>query len=204
MYTVVICRSEIKKFQEKFIAALTSGADRVQCKLKFPNFHNNEKGIWKTWDGATYKPEPAHIDETTVWWSNETKMWVSLRQVRSSATGKWRYWNSFGLEKPSPHGAVSITAEINFPEEGENGHIAGIFVKSEQGKIVVVHRGKFTHRQQNITLPDFMVQMGFKSIEIRNHTSKNKSVLLVGELESPNFSAQVRGFVQKVSRMKGN
>jgi len=202
MFTVITCRSEIKKLQERFITVLTVGAERVQCKLKFPNFHKNEKGNWKTWDGEAYKPEPAYIDETTIWWSNETKMWVSLRQVRSSATGKWRYWNSFGLEKPSLHGAVSITAEINFPEAGENGHIAGIFVKNEQGKIAVVHRGKFTHGQQKITLTDYIVQTGFESVEIRNHANKNKVVLLVGELESPDFSAQVRKFLEGVSRIK--
>jgi len=204
MYVIVKDKDEIEKCQCRFIDILTAGAYPIPCRPRFPKPSKSKDGMWATWDGTTYRIDTKYSDMTDAWWSDEKKMWLALRKVISSGPKEWRYWNVFGLKKPKRHEKIPMVAQINFPEEGENGHIAGIFVKNEQGKIAVVHRGKFTNRQQKITLTDCIAHAGFKSIEVRNHTKKNKSVLLVGELESPNFSAHVRDFVQKVSRMKEN
>ena len=202
MYTVITNTHEIKRYQRRFIDILTAGTYPIPCKPGFPKPSKSKDGMWATWDGTTYRIDIKYNDMTDAWWSDEKKMWLALRKVMSSGPKKWRYWNVFGLEKPRRHEEISMVAQINFPEEGENGHIAGIFVKNEQGKIAVVHRGKFTHGQQKITLADCIALADFKSIKVRNHANKNKDVLLVGELESPDFSAQVRKFLEEVSRIK--
>jgi hypothetical protein len=53
-----------------------------------------------------------------------------------------RYWNAFGVGRPSRDAHVFSTCEINFPLQGLDRRIGGAFARDEAGKIFVVHRGK--------------------------------------------------------------
>ena len=61
--------------------------------------------------------------------------------VRHAAAGK-KCWNGFGIGQPAAGKKVSIAAEINFPTEGLNRAVSGVFAEDNDGGVWVLHRGK--------------------------------------------------------------
>jgi len=198
MYTVITDAHEIEKCQHRFIDILTTGTYPIPCRPRFPK--PDKDGMWATWDGTTYRIDIKYNNMTDAWWSDEKKMWLALRKVMSSGPKEWRYWNVFGFEKPKRHEKIPMVAQINFLEEGAGGQTAGTFVKDGQGKVAIIHSCRFRKGKQNITLKDF-IAYGNQAIDVK-HPSKKIRGVLVGELESPNFSEQVRKFLEEVSRIK--
>jgi len=203
MYNIITDIKEIYTSQVLFNNILTNNSELFLSSLRFPNFHKNPNGKWYSWNGSKYIPDKDYIDTTNIWWSEKMKMWVSIRKDKSLHTEKWRYWNTFGFENPKHNKKLSITTEINFPEIGIDGHIAGLLTKNENGKIVVAHRGRFRKGNKNITLDYLIKKTNFQFIDVKNDRNIIK-VLKVGELRSKNFYAQIRDFVQNVYELKNN
>ena len=51
-------------------------------------------------------------------------------------------WNGFGIGAPIAGKKVALAAEINFPAEGLNRALSGVFARDENGRVFVLHRGK--------------------------------------------------------------
>lgn len=78
-------------------------------------------------------------------WSRELGIWFYFDEISES-----RYWNAFGIEKPSENSSVSIRCEINFPLSGINRSIGGAFVKDNAGNIFIVHRGRISRVRKSL------------------------------------------------------
>ena len=201
MYSIITSQKEIYNLQILFNNILTNDTNLLLSSLKFPKFHINSNRRWYSWNGLNYILDEDYINETNVWWSNKNKMWISIRKVKSTNTGLWRYWNAFGLENPNQKRNLSITAEINFPESGIDRNISGVFAKNNEGKIIVAHRGRFRKGSKNITFDYLVKNTNYQFINI-NHYGEILKCLLVGELQSQKFFSQVSDFVKNIYELK--
>lgn len=131
----------------------------------------------------------------TVSWANELGIWV-YHEV-----DKDRCWNIFGLGRPEKHSTVAITCEINFPLQGIDRRIGGIFAKDNGEMPIVAHRGKIGGGRKGIG----------KSLFENNYIGdwktvwdgrKQSKLALVGALNSSHFCAQVGLFIHEVDRLK--
>ena len=74
--------------------------------------------------------------ETEVAYSPELDLWYA-QQIQDK-----KCWNGFGIGAPIAGKKVSLAAEINFPAEGLNRALSGVFARDENGRVFVLHRGK--------------------------------------------------------------
>jgi hypothetical protein len=112
-----------------------------------------------------------------------------------------RYWNAFGVGRPSRDAHVFSTCEINFPLQGLDRRIGGAFARDEAGKIFVVHRGKIGGGKKGIGKALFEDQ--YRGVwALVQDGSVETNVVLIGHLGSSRFARQVSQFVRKVDRIK--
>jgi hypothetical protein len=112
-----------------------------------------------------------------------------------------RYWNAFGVGRPSKDAHVFSTCEINFPLQGLDRRIGGAFARDEAGRIFVVHRGKIGGGKKGIGKSLFEDQ--YRGVwALVQDGSVETNVVLIGHLGSSRFARQVGQFVSKVDRIK--
>ena len=198
MYKYISDVDEINYCQEKLNKILTTDTELMYCGLGFAGFRNFPQGKWCTWNGFTYELDISPIRTSPVWWSEKYKLWASLRKVKNMNTGIWRYWNSFGLEKPVINKDLTIILQINFPEIGIETRIAGIYAKNEENKITVLHSGKT--KSGDITF-GFNEKYNIEIVEINNNKN-SKFVNVIDELESINFIPKLRRYIECIKKTK--
>ena len=69
-------------------------------------------------------------------YSPELDLWYT-QQIQDK-----KCWNGFGIGTPVAGKKVALAAEINFPAEGLNRALSGVFAHDENGRVIVLHRGK--------------------------------------------------------------
>ena len=74
--------------------------------------------------------------ETEVAYSPELDLWYA-QQIQDK-----KCWNGFGIGAPVAGKKVALAAEINFPAEGLNRALSGVFAHDENSRVFVLHRGK--------------------------------------------------------------
>lgn len=131
-----------------------------------------------------------------VWWSNELGLWFFPGKGEEN-----RYWNAFGMDKPKHDAALSITCEINFPKEGTDRRIGGVFAADGKGRIFVVHRGKLGGGRKGIGKALFERQYRGVWVDMEDG-EEVASVAVVGLLPSPRFARQLSQFVNKIDKIK--
>lgn len=114
--------------------------------------------------------------------------------------GDTRYWNAFGTGKPNAGKNNSITCEINFPYEGIERRIAGVWGR-EGEQVVLLHRGKIGGGRKGIGKGLFLDNYRGEPITILDGEVEN-SLSLIGHLDSMHFVQQVANFVHEVHRIK--
>ncbi|HPC74177.1 MAG TPA: hypothetical protein P5551_00025 [Syntrophales bacterium] len=112
-----------------------------------------------------------------------------------------RYWNAFGVGRPSREARVFTTCEINFPLRGLDRRIGGAFARDETGKVFVVHRGKIGGGKKGIGKTLFEDRYRGVWAPVQDGDVET-SVVLIGHLGSSRFARQVSQFVRKVDRIK--
>jgi hypothetical protein len=112
-----------------------------------------------------------------------------------------RYWNAFGVGRPSRDAHVFTTCEINFPLQGLDRRIGGAFARDEAGKVFVVHRGKIGGGKKGIGKALFEGHYRGVWAPVQDGDAET-SVVLIGHLGSSRFARQVSQFVRKVDRIK--
>ncbi|MDQ1277021.1 MAG: hypothetical protein QG555_60 [Thermodesulfobacteriota bacterium] len=131
-----------------------------------------------------------------VWWSKELGLWFFPGKGEEN-----RYWNVFGTTRPKPAAVLSITCEINFPKEGTDRRIGGVFATDSKGRIFVVHRGKLGGGRKGIGKALFERQYRGVWVDMEDG-EEVASVAVVGLLLSPRFTRQLANFVNKINIIK--
>lgn len=114
--------------------------------------------------------------------------------------GDFKHWNGFGVGKPRIGKSISITCEINFPYEGINRRIAGVFGK-EGDEIVILHRGKIGGGRKGIGKNLFFNNYRGEFIQVTDGDTENY-LALIGSLNSQNILGQISLFVHEMERIK--
>ena len=201
MYKIITDEIEIKKNQEKIMRLfLNENVEEYICVLKFPKNKETINNNCKTWNGNEYVNDTGYKGVSRLWWSNKYNMWISFRIFNSNSTGKWRYWNAYGLDKPKQNMNMDIIAEINYPIGGLDGHIKGAFVKND-GKIYLIHQGGFKIGTKNLNPDEYITYTKYQIINVE-YNRGNKNVVLIGEIDDPDFIEKLCGFIKEVHKFR--
>ena len=126
--------------------------------------------------------------EAEVAYSSELDLWYAMQPQ-----GK-KCWNGFG--KPVAGKKVSIAAEINFPAEGLNRAVSGVFAEDGNSGVWVLHRGKIRGGKE----------LFFRHFDGETLTAddggKEETFALVGRLGDADFAAKLAAFVKEILRIK--
>jgi len=138
-----------------------------------------------------------------LYWHGDLKLWAVLE---NSASGN-RSWNCFGTKDPSSGRTnLNIPCEINFPHEGINRKVAGVFALDPNGQIHVLHSGNFRGNKGSRARP-FVIehyQRLDRWVEVQWPEGKTTEMILVTQLDSPDLLQRVRDFVSVVESCKND
>ena len=135
--------------------------------------------------------------ERTISWSNNLRIWFFSETLKGS-----RYVNAFGIDKPKRNAHISNVCEINFPLKGINRRIGAAIAQDDKGSIYIIHRGKIGGGRSGIGKSLFEENYRGKLISV-DDGGDEKTMALIGELNSPNISNEIVNFVYEVNRIKG-
>ena len=128
--------------------------------------------------------------EAEVSYSPELDLWYAMQPQ-----GK-KCWNGFGIGQPAAGKKVSIAAEINFPTEGLNRAVSGVFAEDGNGGVWVLHRGKIRGGKEL-----FFRHFGGETLTA-DDGGKEETFALVGRLDDADFAAKLAAFVKEILRIK--
>lgn len=139
--------------------------------------------------------------DCTIQWDQKREMWSLFEPNRTEN----RYWNCFGLGEPGNGGSLSIDCEINFPHEGVNRRVAGVFAQDENGTVYATHSGKIGGGRPGIGKEAF--SSSYRGREqwcdiVWPATSEVTSAIVIGAVDDPVISNLVAHFVHEVHRFK--
>jgi len=138
--------------------------------------------------------------EGEVYWNNEKNFWFYL-----SEGIKNRYWFCFGTQDPNDANQLNITIEINPPKEGYNRRIAGCILKDERGSYYLAHSGKIGGGRKGIGKDAFL--NFYKGDWVENiiwPDNVETQMLVIGEIENEDLSAQLKDLIDTVEEFKKN
>ena len=174
---VITSGNEAQAAEDRFIASIRSRGSRTEV--------------------VSIGYQSGHFD-TRVIWLNDFGYWGYFGFPPSEKSPGERYWNVFGLGKPS--GSVSIACEINPPVSGTNRQAGGVFLADSSGQAHLAHRGILN---ANGRVEKELVFSSFRGKKLAVDDSGYKiSVLYVGRLNDPQFPAALRDFIHDVTRVK--
>lgn len=174
MLTVITDRQEIAKFHRQFHNKLYEYfTEKIYCRVGFP--------------GGSF--------EDDVYYSPDLNLWIGHLKLDN------RFWNGFGHGRPIDWNSNSISGEINFPIDGINRRIAGVFATEGNGNILVLHRGKIGGGKPGIGKTYFTDNFRGDFVTAIDGDREN-DFCLVGDLNSQHFQKQVANFIQEIYRVK--
>ena len=105
-------------------------------------------------------------------------------------------WNPFGIGD-----SHSMIVQINFSTGSATRKSIGVFAEDDNGQIVVMHRGNIGGGRKGIG-KKLLMQNTHSPCEWVQDENKEIEMLVVGQLHSPLFGAQLKHFVTEVQRVK--
>jgi len=122
----------------------------------------------------------------------------------SSKSGA-RYWNAFGLaDRLNISTSNSITVEINSPFSGENGKVAGLFARGDDGSVYLLHRGKIGGGRAGVGKQAFLDWSKFALTSVQLPSGGSFDAILIGKLDSQSLSSDIARFVYAVADFKAS
>ena len=133
---ILVDEDAITGAQKAFEQAVSSVADeRIQTDIGHPNGHL----------------------EAQAYWVSSVGLWAYFGLPPDEKSPGKRYWNVFGLEKPSD--SVSIMCEINPPVRGIDRRPAGAFAEAG-GELYVLHPWQLqTHFADGFRMPSHVLTL---------------------------------------------
>ncbi len=133
-----------------------------------------------------------------VLWSKKLGIWLT-----SHAMADVRYWNAFGVGKPTEDRIVPIVTEINFPFAGIDRKTGGAFARDAWGNIFVIHRGKIGGGKKGVGKSLF--EHNYRGVwSYMEDGDCITQVAVIGVLNSPRLALQTAHFVKKIALLKSN
>ena len=176
MYKTLNTRKDIEKAQASFAAAIGS--------LSTETMH-----VTIGYQGGSH--------DAVVMWLSFLGIWAYLGYPPSDKSKGKRYWNIFGIGRPT--GMVEIVCEINSPLGGINRRPAGAFALDNEGRLLVLHRGKL--HTPGLDAEFFRANYHGTWALVEDGDRQTKFVL-VATIGSDDFGANLRQFVLEVARIK--
>lgn len=140
---------------------------------------------------------PSGSFEDRVQYSTELNIWLSKFDHEN------RFWNGFGIGKPKDGKNNSLNGEINFPYEGINRKIAGVFAIENNKNILVLHRGKIGGGRKGVGKVSFLNKYSGDKVTAIDG-DRESLFCLVGELNSDYLPIQVAFFINEIYHAKTN
>ncbi|MCH8903148.1 MAG: hypothetical protein IIA45_04465 [Bacteroidetes bacterium] len=140
--------------------------------------------------GESLRVDAHYSEELNIWWSFGEAEGKSGR----------RYWNAFGLGRPTKNRLVNIICEINYPFNGINKRVAAAWLEDE-GEHVLIHSGKIGGGRAGIGKRPFQQRYAgsFADLTLPELTGKYTEI---GNLDNPRLPYQIKFFVEEVARIK--
>jgi hypothetical protein len=132
----------------------------------------------------------------TVHWISGLDLWASFRPLEK------RYWVALGVGNPFDGGDKSIIVEVNFPFEGINRRVGGVFVKDGSGRLFIGHRGRVGGGRPGIGKKAFMAEVNTEDLMQIRDGDKTSIIVMIGALDAPDFPERLSSFVNHVQRFK--
>ncbi len=174
MITIITDEKQIQDLHEEFHRKLDRFLrERINCWVGFP--------------GGNF--------QDTVRYSSNLDIWISVQKLDT------RFWNGFGLGRPTEGSNNSLAGEINFPHKDINRRIAGAFGIEDNGSILVLHRGRIGGGKKGIGKTYFTDNFRGDFITAIDG-DRETEFCLVGELNSKHFPRQVASFINEIYRVK--
>lgn len=175
--TPLVKKKEIKEAVDSFTKYMSKGSKPLTSTLG--------------WQGGNVEAE--------VFWNESLGIWSHFDPDGIDN----RYWCVFGVQNPFKSSNLSITCEINFPKEGINRRVAGLFVRDYKGNIYITHSGKVGGGRQNIGASKFRTFVQHDQfVDVTWEDGTESERILIGRLEDPELSNQVNNFITKVNNFK--
>lgn len=178
--TLVTEPDESLRAFEAFKSAFAAGADPFQNHVVgFPS------GSWRVdvnWHGSA-----------GVW-----GLFVSQPQDHQSGKLLGHFWIAFGVDDPRKYKSLSITVQMNPPQEGEDRRIAGVFLRDEAGRFYVGHTGKVGGGRPGIgqqAFREFAQDLAWQEIATRKF-------VIFGPLQDRGLLDGLARYVHTVARFK--
>jgi hypothetical protein len=183
-YYPIVNKSDVRQAQIKFEKALTNNAKTISnCQIGFQGEHTI----------------------SDLHWNSELQYWSAFIELHN------RYWNAFGLEKPTEYKNHAIVCELNFPFKGRNLQIAGILVKEQldSERVFAAHTGNIHITGGGGGKNKFLL---YNRLEHNNEglidilwpegRPDQTNAILVGDIDKDDFQKRVKKFIHKVAGFK--
>ena len=174
MVTIITDRQQIKNLHGQF-------------QKKLDRYFTDNIDCWVGYPGGNF--------EDTVRYSSDLDIWISVQNLDT------RFWNGFGIGRPTEGANNSLAGEINFPYEDIDRRIAGAFAQEDNGQILVLHRGKIGGGKKGIGKTFFTDNFRGDFVTAIDG-DRETDFCLVGELNSQHFPRQVSNFIKEIYRVK--
>lgn len=157
-------------------------------------------------------PEKEKEKERKVRWNESLGIWSYFQPTEKL------YWCPFGVQDPSTSSRdpskpprLNITCLIDFPCDGINRRVNGLFVRDKEGNIYVTHKGNFGGGAKGIGGSSFERSEQYKKFDLVNVTwpdGKETETICIGKLCDRDglcdreLPRNVESFVKDVRRFK--
>jgi hypothetical protein len=171
-------KAEIHAAYDLFVKSLKQRATRHPCVVG--------------WKGGSGK--------FTLYWHEQASFWA-LFDIGDSG----RYWCAFGITVCSQNEPVSITCEINPPNEGVDRRKGGLFLRDSGSGLYLAHTGKIAGGRKGIGKAAFLESYNYsEKEEIEWPDGETSKVIPLGRIGGRSFINGIGNFIHAVDAFKKN
>ncbi|RZO52511.1 MAG: hypothetical protein EVA89_31895 [Sandaracinaceae bacterium] len=149
-----------------------------------------------SWRGRHWVGFPGGRDELDVAWHAKHALFTAFQDLDN------RSWNALGTTEPGTRNTLPLIVEINFPWEGLNRQIGGVFLEGTGSRdIAVAHRGGIGGGRKGVGKTAFFKHFCGRVIDAEDG-DRFTPVAVVASLNSRELLPAIATFVREVDRIK--
>lgn len=149
-----------------------------------------------SWRGQHWVGFPGGRDEFDVAWHSRHELFTAFQDLAN------RSWNALGTTEPGTRNTLPLIVEINFPWEGLDRRIGGVFLESaDSGDIAIAHRGSIGGGRKGVGKTAFFDHFRGTVVDAEDG-DRFTPVAVVASLSSRELLPAIATFVREVDRIK--